>query len=281
MSEQWTVGGPRVIEVGGPEDVPREVRVRLIGGHASVVAQDDLDCVQVEVSSVRGRELVVTWSNGVLEVAHPSLRWESLFEGFRTYFGREDRAEVSIAVPRGVAVRLGTVTGDGLVSGVHASAQVKTVSGTIVVDGVHAHVDAKTVSGSIEVRNQHGHFTGDSVSGSLTVQADSMPHLRAKSVSGSLVVDLGSAPSTLAANTVSGDVTVRIPADSGFELDAKSVSGQVVAGSERLAGKPGKNGGRISRGDGAVQLMAKTVSGDVTLLHASSPEQAGTSEQRA
>ncbi len=269
MSEQWTVAGPRVIEVGGEADAPKEVRIRIIGGHASVVAQDDLDSVRVEVSAVKGRDLVITWSHGVLEITHdPSLKWENLFEGFRTYFGREDRAEVSVAVPRSVVVRLGTVTGDGLVSGTSLPAHVKTVSGRIIVDGVHAHVDAKTVSGSIDVRDQHGVFTGDTVSGSLTVQAAAMPQLRAKSVSGSLSIDLGTAPATLAATTVSGDVTVRVPADSGFEVDAKTVSGQVVAGGERLAGTPGNNGGRISRGDKAVHLVAKTVSGDVTLLHA-------------
>ncbi len=171
-------------------------------------------------------------------------------------------------MPRGVAVHLGTVTADGLVSGTSEPAQVRTVSGTIVVDGVHADVDAKTVSGSIEVVDQHGSFTGDTVSGSLTVQAASMPRLRGKSVSGSLAVDLASTPSTIGATTVSGDVTIRIPADAGFDLTASSVSGRVVAGGERLSEKPGRSGGRLSRGDGAVQLVAKTVSGDVTLLQA-------------
>lgn len=268
MGEQWAVDGPRVIEVGGPDALPRSVRVRLVAGRADVVAQDDLDCVRVEVGSVHGKGVVVRWSDGVLEVAHESLRWEGLLEGLRSAFGRDDRAEVSIAVPRDVTVQLGTVSADGLVSGTAGDARVKTVSGTIVVDGVHGKLDAKTVSGAIEIRDHHGVVTGDSVSGSLTVQAATMPHLRAKSVSGSLTVDLGSAPATLGASTVSGDVTVRIPAAAGFDLQATSVSGQVVAGQERLSDGPGRNGGRISRGDGAVQLVAKTVSGDVTLLQA-------------
>lgn len=266
MGEQWTVSGPRVVEVGGPDDPVREVTVRIVGGRADVVASDDPDVARVEVSSVRGRDLVVTWSNGVLEVSHPSLRWDSLLDNLRGAFVRDDRAEVSIAVPRSTQVRLGTVSADGLVSGTVAAAHVKTVTGTIVVDGVHGHVDAKTVSGSIDVRDQHGIFTGDTVSGALTVQAATMPQLRAKSVSGSLVVDLASSPSTLAASTVSGDVTVRIPADAGFDLDARSVSGRVVAGGERLSERPGRNGGHVSEGDGAVRLVAKTVSGDVTLL---------------
>ena len=30
MSEQWSVDGPRVIEVGGPDEVPQHVGVRLL-----------------------------------------------------------------------------------------------------------------------------------------------------------------------------------------------------------------------------------------------------------
>ncbi|GAB2675332.1 DUF4097 family beta strand repeat-containing protein [Thalassiella azotivora] len=268
MAERWTVSGPRVIEVGGPQAPPREVRVRLVGGRADVVAHDELDVVRVEVASVRGRDLVVTRSDGVLEVAHPTLRWEGLLDALRSSFGRDDAAEVSIAVPRGVEVRLGTVAADGLVAGTTAPARVRTVSGTVVVDGVHGLVEARTVSGAVEVRDQHGPLVGDTVSGSLTVQAASLPHLRAKSVSGSLTVDLASAPATLAATTVSGDVTVRIPADAGFAVDVTSVSGHVVAGGRRLADRPGTNGGHLTHGDGAVSLHAKTVSGDVTLLQA-------------
>ncbi len=270
-NERWTVSAPRVIEVGGETDPVRQVRVRLIGGRADVVAHDQQEGVRVEVSSVRGRDLTVSWHDGVLEIAHPTLRWDNLLEGLRFVTAREDRADISIAVPRKVAVHLGTVTADGLVSGTSEPAQVRTVSGTIVVDGVHADVDAKTVSGSIEVVDQHGSFSGDTVSGSLTVQAASMPTLHGKSVSGSLAVDLGTTPSTISATTVSGDVTIRIPADAGFDVTATSVSGRVVAGGERLSEKPGKNGGRIARGDGAVQLVAKSVSGDVTLLHAAAP----------
>lgn len=268
MGEQWTVSGPKVIEVGGPDDVPRAVKVRVIGGRVDVVGHEDLDSIRVEVASVRGRDLMVTWSDGVLEISHPSLRWESILEGLHGGAGRDDDVDVSIAVPPSVSVHLGTVSADGLVSGVTQGASVRTVSGTVVVDGVHGHLDARTVSGALEVRDQHGSVTGDTVSGSLTVQAAEMPHLRGKSVSGAVAVDLATTPSTLGFSTVSGDVTVRIPADSGFELDARSVSGRVVAGGERLADKPGRAGGRISRGDGAVHLVAKTVSGDVTLLHA-------------
>nr|WP_284290204.1 hypothetical protein [Angustibacter aerolatus] len=42
---------------------------------------------------------------------------------------RDDRAEVTVQVPRGTAVRISTVQADGLLHGLHAAASVRTVSG--------------------------------------------------------------------------------------------------------------------------------------------------------
>lgn len=268
MGESWTVDGPRVIEVGGPQEPVREVRVRLIGGRVDVVAREDVEGTgTVEVSSVRGRPIEVRWSGGVLEVAHPQLTWDSFFEKVRAFAGRrEDAVEVSIAVPREVAVSLGTVSAEGLLAGSAGSAEVKTVSGTLVLDGVTGEVQARTVSGQIDVRDHEGPFHGESVSGSLTVQGGSIPRLHGKTVSGEIGVDLRFPPSTLDVTTVSGDVTVRVPEGTGFDLSAQSVSGRVVAGGSRLDGGPGRVKGRLSGGDGAVRLHAKTVSGDVTLV---------------
>lgn len=270
MSESWTVDGPRVIEVGGPADRPQHVEVRLIAGRVDVIAHDDLDSITVEVNLIEGNPLEVSWTQGRLEVAHPTVKWEgmldSLFSG--KLMRAKATAEVSIAVPRGVSVHLGTVSAEGLVSGTTAGAEVRTVSGTIVVDHVRGLVDARTVSGSIDVRHQEGPLTGDTVSGSLTVHAVTMEHLRAATVSGGLTVDLQSAPSTLLTKSVSGDVVVRIPSDAGFEVTATSVSGRVTAGSEQVTRRPGKVQGVLREGDPDVKITAQTVSGDVTVLRA-------------
>lgn len=270
MSERWTVNGPRVIEVGGPDEVPRHVAVRLIGGQVDVVAHDDLDTITVEVTRTSGRPLEVSWDGNRLEVAHPKLGWEAMLDGIPSSeaFSSGASAEVSIAVPRGVTVHLGTVSAEGLVSGTTAPAEVRTVSGTVVVDHVRGHVDARTVSGAIDVRHQEGPLSGTTVSGSLTVQAVTMEHLRANTVSGALTVDLRQAPSTLLTKTVSGDVVVRIPADAGFEVTARSVSGRVTAGEQQVSRRPGKVEGVLREGEPDVKVVAQTVSGDVTVLRA-------------
>lgn len=278
MSESWTVERPRVIEVGGPQDRVRELRVRVVGGRVDVVVGEDGDGgATVDVGVVRGRPLEVSWRDGVLDVGHPQLRWDSLLDRVRGALGREDEVEVTVTVPRQVALSLGTVTADGFVSGTAGNASVRTVSGTLVLDGLRGAVTARTVSGRIDVRDHEGTFHGDSVSGSLTVQGGAIPRLHGKTVSGEIGVDLRSVASganrtpasVLDVTTVSGDVTVRVPDDAGYDVSAKSVSGRVVAGTSRLGGSPGQRGGRLRDGDRAVRLVARTVSGDVTLVRSS------------
>lgn len=268
MVEQWKVEGPKVVDVGGEDDPVRRVRVILVAGRVDVVARDRRDGgATVEVTSVRGRPLEVTWDGDTLDVSHPQLGWDSLLQHL-TRGGRDDEAVVSIAVPPDTAVELGTVSGDGLVSGLHHDAQVRTVSGTVVVDGVHGEVTARTVSGEIDLRDAHGAFDGESVSGSLSVHALEMSALSGRSVSGDVSVDLLAVPCELQVRTVSGDVTLRVPAGAGYDVRARSVSGTVVADGRRLDGHHGKMKGELADGAPDVRLVATTVSGDVTLLRA-------------
>lgn len=215
----------------------------------------------------------------MLDVRHPDVPWARLLqqatggepmgalEKLAGALRLEDAATVSIAVPEDVTVRLGAVSADALVSGTTRPVEVRTVNGSIAVDDVRADLRARTVSGTVEVTGQDGAVTADSVSGSVTVQARHLPSFAGTSVSGSLTVDLAAAPSDLSVRTVSGDVTVRFPAEAGFRLQARSVSGAVVGDGERLPSRPGAVEGRLGAG-GDVTVVARTVSGDVTLLRA-------------
>lgn len=275
MAEQWQVDGPRVLEVGSSGEPVRRLHVGLIGGRVDVVAHDaasssdpdDGHCVRIEVTRVRGRPLEISWHDGELSVTHPKVKWDNLFDGLKSLGRGEDEAELSIATPAGVPVRLSTVSADGLLAGLRAPLTVHTVSGEVVVDQVSGEVAARTVSGRIDVRGLQGSLSGNSVSGSLTVQASRLPRLDAKTVSGELVVDLDQTPSTLHVKTVSGDLVVRIPAGAGYRLDARTVSGAIVADGRRLrSGRPGPPQGEIRDGDESVRISATSVSGDVTLL---------------
>lgn len=262
MGEQWSVSGPTVIEVGGPEEPVREVVLTVVSGRVSVIAHDE-DVALLEVGSVAGPALEVAWEGGVLSVAKPQVAWGNLLSQLGGH-QRRDVAELTVAVPRGTAVRIGTVDGEGLVSGVHAVTAARTVSGSLVVDGVRGAVTARTVSGRLDVRDQRGALTSETVSGSLTAQVLDAPTVEAKTVSGRLAVDLRCADAHVRLSSVSGDLTCRVPDDAEYRLRALTVSGDVVSDGRRLG--RGRLGGRVSDGAGSLQLHVTSVSGDVVVV---------------
>jgi DUF4097 and DUF4098 domain-containing protein YvlB len=273
MAESWKVDGPKILEIGGEGEPVNVLRVGLVAGRVDVVAhEDDEQGARVEVTRVKGRPLEIEWADGELSVTHPKVKWDGLLDGLKFISQRDDAAELSIAVPRGCEVRISTVSADGLLAGLQADASVRTVSGELAVSDVRGDVSARTVSGRIDVRDLRGRLSGESVSGSLIVHAIELDSIDVKTVSGELVLDLQSTPSRVNMKSVSGDLVVRIPPESGFRLDARTMSGQIVADGRRLGrGRPGPPQGEIRDGDESVRVSAKTVSGDVTLLRTATP----------
>jgi hypothetical protein len=280
MAESWSVDGPKVIEVGSPDRAVRRVKLGLIGGRIDVVAHDDLEA-RVEVQSVVGRPLEVSWDGDTLEVSHPQARWDGLLGSLAEKLRGEahaldDRAELSVAVPPGVTLQIGTVSAEGLVVGLTSDVEIRTVSGLVTLDGVSGPVVARTVSGSVDARGQTGLMRMESVSGSFTVQSAGAPSLVAKTVSGSLSVDANAADVTLAFSSVSGGLVVRHEDGGGYDADLRSVSGRVVVGSERVRGDYGAVRHRQHDPGAGVRVKASTVSGDITLLRpAGGPPPAG------
>jgi hypothetical protein len=275
--DEWRIEEPVSLDLGGDGDAITDIDVTLVEGRVSVVAAEREDgSARLEINEVRGAPLTVTLDDGRLRVSHPkSAGGEGLFGRLKMPW-REMSAQVSITAPAAARVSVKTVSADALVSGSRSAVKVKSVSGPIVVDAVSASLDATTVSGAIEVRDLRGSLKANSVSGDLTVHARDLPDFTAKSVSGDVTVDLADADSgpdvrsTQSVKTVSGEVTVRIPAAAGYVVHGHSMSGQLVAGGERVGGG-GKGGASLRSGSEAVRLDAATMSGDITVLQADPP----------
>ncbi len=259
--DSWVVTGPQIIEV---DDV-RALRVALVAGRVDVVGRDEPGA-RIEVHQVAGRALEVSLVGGELRVGYPFTLggWEGWLERFTTWRG-DDRADVHIAVQRDVAARLGTVSAEGFLADVAGAGQVATVSGALVTDGTRGLLVAKSVSGDLVVRGHAGDLRANAVSGSVTASG-LFGQAQVTTVSGAITLDAGGAGG-IWAQTVSGDVTVRLPEDLGVAVSAKSVSGRVVVDGEAHAGQGQVTGSvAVVRGDGACRLQTKTVSGHLTVL---------------
>jgi DUF4097 and DUF4098 domain-containing protein YvlB len=261
---EWKIDSPTSLDLTGV----RRLNVRMVAGSIDVVGSSegaDDGAASIEVSQLEG-PILVTQEGDTLTIAHERLTWGGLFDWVGN---RKASAVVSVSVSEGCPVELGVVSADAVVSGVTAATKVKSVSGDVTVDGSRADISAQTVSGALETRDLTGALRFTTVSGDLTVVRSTSGRVTAETVSGDLTLDLDVPDDArLDLKSVSGDVTVRLPEGSELQVEVKTMSGSVDSAFDgmMIVRKPGKSSmsGRLGRGSGL--LLAKTVSGDVTLL---------------
>lgn len=223
----------------------------------------------------------------------------------RTEFGRHDsEAEVdyTVEVPLDSAVIVRTISGDIRVSNVRGDVQVDSTSGDVRAAGTPRLAHLQTVSGDVQMNDagtpdmfSGGTVSGDfvavglkarameitTVSGDVTLTNVSCERAQIRTVNGSVGYTGALARGgRYELNSHSGDIVLSVVGDAGFELTAKTFSGDVrtdfpmtmaPTGHDRgIPGMPGNHEIRGTFGDGSALVIAKTFSGDVVVERAGS-----------
>jgi hypothetical protein len=257
---RWTIDSPRTLDL---PDIAA-LRVRVISGSVAVLASQEPP--SLDVASLSGQPLLVTHEAGILTVTYEDLQPGGLRGWLRP---QRHSADVTITVPAGCPTQVSVVNASVIVSGISANISAKTVSGDITLDGVTGSVDAKTVSGNVEARGLEGDLAFNSVSGDLTLADAAARNLTARTLSGQVTADVGVPErSGLRISTVSGDVSVRVPASASARVDLKSTSGRLRSNFEPLspAPAPGRAVLTATLGSGSAAISITSMTGDVTLL---------------
>jgi DUF4097 and DUF4098 domain-containing protein YvlB len=260
--EKWVVTGPKVIDLA----LVRSLKIGLIGGQVDVIGHDEPGA-RIEVHSVSGKDLKVSIDGDRLEIDHPQLRWDNFIEVFKSWRGNA-KADISILVPRDVALKFGVISASALISGLTTDARVSTVTGDVVIDSVTGDLEVNTVSGEVSVREHRGLVTAHTVSGDIAVQG-AIRRFSADGVSGEVFVDTSGTPDEIQNNTVSGDLTVRLDNDVAARYNVNSVSGTLQLGPSTIKGlRGGGYNGHTGELDGAwTEFRANSVSGSISVVY--------------
>lgn len=259
--EKWLLDGPKTIDLEGI----RRLKVGLVGGHVDIVGHDEPG-VRVEVHSVTGRELLVKVDGDRLEIDHPQLSWDNWIDAFKN-FGSSIRAEVSVLVPRSVAVTLGVVSAEALVAGIEAAVQLNTVSGDLVADGLTGKLAANSVSGEVTVRDHVGPVGVNTVSGDV-IASGALTKFDVDGVTSEVMLDATGIPDEVRVNTVSGAVTARFEPDTPASYTVQTVGGKLHFDAQSVTIVKGRYTAR--HGDLSerwTDVRINTVGGDVSILH--------------
>lgn len=266
--ETWIVSEPTVIDI----ERIRSLTVSLIAGQIDIVAHDEPGA-RIEVHSVSGRDLKVAVEGDRLVIDHPQMRWENFIETFRLFRGTA-RAEVSVLVPRAVALSFGAVSANALISGLHADATVSAVSGDVVIDRMVGSLHLNTISGEMDVRDHHGEVRARTVTGDVTVSGE-VSRYNGDGVSGDVFLDLRGTPDRIDTKTVGGDVTVRLDAGVPAQYTVSTLTGRLQLDDARITGVRGGYTSRYGELAGVfTEVRASSVSGDIAVVHATRAEAA-------
>lgn len=264
MTEKWLIapGEERVIDIAQAT----RLKVGLVGGQVDIVAHDEPG-IRIEVHGVTTKELRIESDGNEIEIDHPQLGWDNFLEVFRNFGSGGPRAEVSVAVPRSIALNLGVVSAGALISGLTNDARLNTVSGDLIVDTHTGDLTVNSVSGDVQVRGLTGGVGANSVSGDVAITG-SVRKATVDTVSGAIMVDATGAVNTINLNTVSGASTVRLEEPLPANYVLRSLSGRMlVDGVDR--GNTGPTNYTGSTGELAgsfVDVRANSVSGAITVL---------------
>jgi len=267
--EEWLLqpGESRVIDI----ELVRTLKVGLIGGQIDILGHDEAGA-RVEVHSVTGKDLKISIDGDRLEIDHPQLRWDNFIEVFRGWRSNA-KADVSVLVPRDVALKLGVISASALVSDIAAGARLSTVSGDVVVDGVNGHLDLNAVNGELSVRNHSGRISAHTVSGDITASG-AITRFASDGVSANVFLDITGTPEEVNTNTVSGDLTLRLSGHGGCRYVVNTVSGKLQLDETSVSGLFGRGySGTTGSADGSwADIRVNSVSGNVSVLRSAGTE---------
>lgn len=163
-----------------------------------------------------------------------------------------------------------TVNGSITIGGQAREISAESVNGSVQISGASTHTRAETVNGSVIVRGASGELDASTVNGRLEVSGGSFDRAHLETVSGALSFD-GSLASgaTLEAETVSGTVTLVLPANVAGDFSISTFSG----GIDNALGPPATRVGEhttereleFSTGGGGASVSIHTLSGRITL----------------
>lgn len=274
-----------------------------------VMAEEEVDKTldaaadgQVNVSNIAGSVTVTGWTRNAVEVTGTLGRnvEELVFERNKDKVtikvkvprrgGRGIDSDLHISVPQGSSIDVSGVSADISVTDVMGEQRLHTVSGDVSTESAGSDVTAESVSGDVEVDGDKSdtETTASTVSGDVTLfRVSGM--VSAESVTGEVIVDEGSfsrvelsvvngellfqaelrQDGKLSAETVNGDVDVKLVGDVSAKIDVSTINGRIrnCFGPEPERTSKYAPGWSLSftEGDGDGRIDISTVNGGVGL----------------
>ncbi|WP_285725357.1 DUF4097 family beta strand repeat-containing protein [Psychromicrobium xiongbiense] len=267
-ARSWELSEPQTLDLEGISSLS----LRTIGGRFDVIAHEDPQeqVLRLTLTDLEGDPLTVVQEGTQCEIRqgnHDVARW---FTGQGVMDGT-NRVVLTLLVPQGTRTEAGTVSADGLVTGIHAPVRISSVTGSIISDSTRGQLGVNTASGEAIVRNHQGPLSLNSVSGEMTASG-AFTEVRVNTATGDISLDCVGAIERVQSTSASGNLLLRLPAEQGVDLSVTTVSGAIsvnaesfrVLGFTRRSFSPTAN---LQDSPPPARVQATSVSGSVSIIN--------------
>jgi DUF4097 and DUF4098 domain-containing protein YvlB len=250
--------------------------------------------VDVTVGTKSGDVKIVGWDRQKVKVeAEDDIGKYILVDGDAIRIGadadgkitRNISANMTVHVPAGSGVNAITISGDLSLENASGRLKVKTVSGDVKVLACSGHLSLtatsgdirlenlkddlsfKTVSGDVVGSNLQGRLLeGKTVSGSITLKNVDAGQVRLKTVSGDITLQgKFAADGSVKISTLSGETSLTLPPEAGFDVSARSRTGSVESDFELKVEESGEHQLEAKAGSGGTDIDLNSFSGDIQI----------------
>jgi hypothetical protein len=246
---------------------PAKLNVNNIGGSVEIRAAEDgvinITAVkQPHTGDAKRTEIQLTQeADGTVKVAtrFPDGSWSWMFGSHPC------DVDYVIKAPHQCSVKVNGVSNTAHVEGFEGNFILNSVSGEVTLRDLTGAVRIHTVSGDADVERVAGPLEVDTVSGDVELKDSKLSSVKANTVSGKLRVHTALMDGPYKFDSVSGDVTMTLPADTHCTAELHSVSGD-LASAFPVTGYSHHHGSQtVNVQGGGVKVNMNSVSGDLSL----------------
>jgi len=139
---------------------------------------------------------------------------------------RPCKIDYQIQVPAECDLEVKCVSSSAQIEGLKGNISARTVSGKLTLNQIRGHIEATSVSGRIDGQALTGPAHLDTVSGDIHLKECDLESIEAKSISANLVTQSPLSQGPYHFKSVSGNVRLIVPAQTGCEVNFKHISGR-------------------------------------------------------
>lgn len=179
--------------------------------------------------------------------------------------GNPCKVDYTIQVPELCNLEANSVSSSLIVKGVQGDMALNTVSGSVALDELSGTISINTVSGGLSGNQLSGSLELKSVSGDVSLRECQLNFVKASTVSGSVQINTPLMDGPYRFDSVSGDIRLNVPENTGCEFQMSTMSGKMHIGLSAIYHHHSRRQRKVTVQDGGPEVTVHSLSGDFVM----------------